>query len=203
MTGNRFRRGGSLCLAAAAKVVVILGSSPTHERRRGGSGVHVFATADTQRGPSLGAGAVGAGFAGAGRDASPPGFAGGAGRDSDGAAPVVVGVLDWLLLVCSVRLYPIATPTITRMATSAASHQGHIDARLLAASRSRRRGRSERRGSEGQTCFSSFRLTDAIASIDPNSLSRGGVRGSWTESWGRAMAGRADLNGEPYVRFLT
>src|SRR5215470_1516287 len=109
-----------------------------------GSGAPVFGTAENrQRDPSLGAGAAGTGSAGAGRDALPPGLAGGAGRGSDGAAPVVVGAFDWLLLACSVRLYPIATPIITRMATSAAS-QGHIDARLLAASGSRRRGRSER-----------------------------------------------------------
>jgi hypothetical protein len=76
----------------------------------------------------------------------PPGVAGGVGRGgSDRAAPVVVGALDWLLLVCSGRLYLIAIPTITRMITSAAS-QGQIDLRLVA-SGLRRRGRAERWGS--------------------------------------------------------
>jgi len=94
-----------------------------------------------QRGPSLGAG-----VAGGGRIALPPGLAGGAGRGSDGAAPVVAGALDWLLLACSIRLYPIANPRIARTTTRAAS-QGHIDPPLLGPSRSRRRGTSERRAS--------------------------------------------------------
>jgi hypothetical protein len=121
-----------------------LRSSSVQERRRRGSDVRVFATAENgQRGPSLGAGVAGAGVAGAGRDALPPGLAGRAGR-CDGAAPVVVGALD-LPLACSVRLYPIPNPRRTRMTTSAAS-QGHIDLPLLGDSGSRRRGRSERGG---------------------------------------------------------
>src|SRR5262245_5480855 len=114
--------------------------SPTGfaERRRRGSGTPLFATDENrQRGPSLGAGTAGVGVDGAGCDALPPGLAGGA----DGAAPVVVGALDWLLMACSVRLYVIANPRIATMATSAAT-QGHIDRPLLGASRSRRRGRS-------------------------------------------------------------
>src|SRR6266566_8475806 len=129
-----------------ALVVSLIAACPmsAHERRRRGSGVRVFATAENrQRGPSLGAGA---GLAGAGRDASPPGLAGGAGRGSDGAAPVVVGALDWLSLARSVQLYPIVIPRIARMTTSAAS-QGHIDPPLPGASRSRRRFRSAWRGS--------------------------------------------------------
>ena len=122
-----------------------------HERRRRGSGVRVFATAESrQRGPSFGegagAGSAGVGIAGVGRDASPPGLAGGAGRGSDGAAPVVVGALDWLSLARSVQLYPIDIPIIARKATSAASH-GHIDPPLPGASGSRRRFRSAWRGS--------------------------------------------------------
>src|SRR5262249_42193261 len=114
----------------------------------GGSGVRVFATTENgHRGPSLGAGAAGVagagiagvgiagvGIAGVGRDASPPGLAGGAGRGSDGAAPVVVGAL-----ACWGQLYPIAPmPRIARAATSAVSH---IDPPPLGAS-SRRRLRS-------------------------------------------------------------
>src|SRR5262245_52582126 len=88
--------------APKSSLVVDLRSSSAQERRRQSSGVRVFATAENrQRGPSLG---PGVGIAGAGRDALPPGLAGGAGRGSDGAAPVVVGALDWLSLACSARL---------------------------------------------------------------------------------------------------
>src|SRR5215468_8161803 len=61
--------------------------------------------ADRQRRPSMNYRPP-TGIAGAGRDALPPGLAGGAGRGSDGAVPVVVGALDLLSLACSVQLHP-------------------------------------------------------------------------------------------------
>jgi hypothetical protein len=79
-----------------------------------------------QRGPSLGEGAgvgiagvgiAGVGIAGVGRDALPPGLSGEVGRGSDGAAPVVVGALDWLSLAWWVQLYPIDIPIIANEAS--------------------------------------------------------------------------------------
>src|SRR5580704_4768154 len=95
------------------------------ERRSDGFGVHLVTAARSlpHRTPSAGAGL--AGLAGAGCAASPPVLAGAAGRGVDGAAPVVVGVAG-RLLASSVRLYPIARPSTTTTATSAAS-QVHID----------------------------------------------------------------------------
>jgi hypothetical protein len=93
------------------------------------------ANALPHRTPSAGAGL--AGLAGAGCAGLPAGLDGAAGRGVDGAAPVVVGVAG-RLLASSVRLYPIARPSTTTTATSAAS-QVHIDPALLGDSRSTRR----------------------------------------------------------------
>jgi hypothetical protein len=95
-----------------------------------GPGARVIATfAEGQRGGSSGAGA--AGFL--------PGLAGGVRGGADGAAPVVVGGLDWLLLACSVRLYPTINPRMIRMTASGASHVHH-DPMLLSVSGLGRRG---------------------------------------------------------------